>query len=358
MDEHRDLLISYTLLPWLNPARTRILLQTFGDLSDVRQTSTPALASLLNLSRERASAVRDPLRVPEIRQAVSEWRDEVVALCDSDYPDRLAQIHDPPTALYVRGERRTLNTDAVAIVGSRRASRYGTAAAELLASHIASAGLTTVSGLARGIDGTAHRATVEGGGRTIAVLGTGIDIVYPSSHQTLARRIVDSGGVLVSELAPGQPPRPSNFPVRNRIISGLALGSIIVEATARSGSLITARLTAEQDRELFVVPGSIFSAGSEGPHRLAQYGAKLVHDANDVLEELGLDRFDPHSKPMPRSEEAGAIHACLRADEPVHVDVIVSETGIGAGRVAIGLIELEEAGLIEALPGSYYALRP
>lgn len=357
MDPHRDLLISYTLLPWLNPARTRLLLATFEDTSEIRRTSTASLAALLNLSRERARVVRDPLQLPHVRQTVDEWRDRVIALGDADYPKLLTEIPDPPTALYVLGNRKLLSSKCLAIVGSRKSSRYGEAVAQLLSRTLARAGLTVVSGMARGIDAAAHDAALESDGATIAVLGTGIDITYPKSSTKLAAKILDRNGLFVSELPPGRPPRAANFPVRNRIISGLSLGVVIVEASERSGSLITARLAAEQDREVFAVPGSIFSPGSVGPHRLAQYGARLVHDTADILEELGLESGEQAVSAT--TEGPGSeVLAHLTPDEPMHLDSLGLATGIPPGRLTMLLLDLENAGLIEELPGGFYAMRP
>ncbi|HYO78033.1 MAG TPA: DNA-processing protein DprA, partial [Thermoanaerobaculia bacterium] len=195
----------------------------------------------------------------------------MIAIVDDDYPRMLREIVDPPLALHYLGDRSLIAQPSLAIVGSRRATPYGVNVAEHLARKLAPTGLTIVSGLARGVDSAAHRAALECGGKTIAVLGTGIDVVYPRSNLSLFRRIAEEG-LIVTEFPPGSPPRQEHFPIRNRIISGLSHGTVIVEATSRSGSLITARMAAEQNREVFAVPGSIFSAGAEGTNRLIQYG--------------------------------------------------------------------------------------
>jgi DNA processing protein len=282
----------------------------------------------------------------------------MVTIDDEAYPRVLREIPDPPLALHFRGDISLLAAPSIALVGSRRASPYAVNAATQLATQLAGAGLTIVSGLARGVDAAAHRAALEANGKTIAVLGTGIDVVYPQAHRRLFDAIARDG-LVVTEFPPGSPPRREHFPIRNRIISGITAGTIVVEATSRSGSLITARLAAEQNREVFAVPGSIFSAGSEGAHRLIQYGAKLVHDANDVLVELPAHLgFAP--KIASQEEVAdpdgplGEVLAALTRDEGRHVDDVVTKTGRPPSAVAESLLELELGGWIRALPGARY----
>jgi DNA processing protein len=289
----------------------------------------------------------------EVRERVEALRDRVVVLGDDTYPPLLREIADPPLVLHFRGDVSLLARPSLAIVGSRRASPYGVNAAESLARQLASTGIVIVSGGARGIDAAAHHAALNAGGQTIAVLGTGIDIVYPRSHRRLFQHIEEQG-LLVSEFPPGTPPKPENFPMRNRVISGLARGTMIVEATSRSGSLITARMAAEQGRDVFAVPGSIFSAGSEGAHRLVQYGAKLVHDANDVLEEFpgGLRvTQNPDADPESPLKEVLAV---LSKEEGAHVDAVAAKLHRTPALVAESLLELELGGWIRALPGARY----
>jgi DNA processing protein len=255
--------------------------------------------------------------------------------------------------LHVLGNRELLAKLSVAIVGSRRATPYGVNAAHKLARDLASAGVTIVSGLARGIDAAAHEATLEANAPTIGVLGTGIDVVYPRAHRGLFRRVAQTGAI-VSELAPGTPPRRENFPIRNRIISGLSKGTVIVEATSRSGSLITARMAAEQGRDVFAVPGSIFSDKSEGTHRLIQYGAKLVHDAGDVLDELGGDMRVTKQRDEPLDAPLAEVLAALSREEGSHVDLVAARLRQSSGEVAESLLQLELGGWIRALPGARY----
>ena len=348
----RDRLIALSLLPFLTPGRTRLLLDWFDPLCLACNASASTLQGLLSVNPQQAEQVRNPLTV-EVRERVEALRDRVVVLGDDTYPPLLREIADPPLVLHFRGDVSLLARPSLAIVGSRRASPYGVNAAESLARQLASTGIVIVSGGARGIDAAAHHAALNAGGQTIAVLGTGIDIVYSRSHRRLFQHIEEQG-LLVSEFPPGTPPKPENFPMRNRVISGLARGTMIVEATSRSGSLITARMAAEQGRDVFAVPGSIFSAGSEGAHRLVQYGAKLVHDANDVLEEFpgGLRvTQNPDADPESPLKEVLAV---LSKEEGAHVDAVAAKLHRTPALVAESLLELELGGWIRALPGARY----
>jgi DNA processing protein len=240
------------------------------------------------------------------------------------------------------------------VVGSRKASPYAVNAASALTSALAAAGVAIVSGLARGIDAAAHRAALDAGGATIAVLGTGIDVIYPRHHKRLFHDIA-ARGLVLTEFPPGTPPLPPHFPIRNRVISGLAHGTMIVEATGRSGSLITARTAAEQGREVFAVPGSIFSPGSEGTHRLIQYGAKLIHDVHDVLEELPghLGRPSDDDDEAPPSPLAGVL-AAFTKDDGTHVDAAAAALHRSVSDLAEPLLQLELGGWLRALPGGRY----
>jgi DNA processing protein len=348
----RDLLIALSLLPFLTPNRTRLLMEHFDPAGHVCQATSTFLQGLLSLTPEQAHEVRNPL-TNERRARVERLRESVVTLADDTYPVRLREICDPPLVLHVRGDLSLLTRPSIAVVGSRRATPYGINAATQLAGQLASTGIVIVSGLARGIDAAAHSAALERGGTTIAVLGTGIDVVYPRSNLRLFKRI-GSEGLIVSEFPPGSPPKPEHFPIRNRVISGMSLGTVIVEATHRSGSLITARMAAEQGRTVFAVPGSIFSAGSEGTHRLVQYGAKLVHDVNDVLEELpgGLRLTQaPEAEPESPLKEVLAV---LSREEAAHVDTVAGRLHRTPAAVAQSLLQLELTGWIRAMPGARY----
>lgn len=347
----RDLLIAWSLLPFLTPNRTRLLLELFGDPPVAAcNSSSSVIASLLSIDHTQAGQVRDPLQLNAAR--VAALRDSTITLADPDYPKPLREIIDPPLALHFRGDRTLLAKPSIAIVGSRRASPYAINVARQLGDDLARSGLLVVSGLARGVDAAAHEAALDASLPTVAVLGTGIDIAYPRTNRALYRRVIEHG-LIVSEFPPGTPPLAPNFPIRNRVISGLTLGTIIVEATSRSGSLITARTAAEQGREVFAVPGSIFSAGSEGTHRLIQYGAKLVHDANDVLEEL---KMPPMSRPAPAEPESPLrdVLAAFTRDEGMDVESVATRLGRAPSALAEPLLQLELGGWIRALPGARY----
>ncbi|MEO8216691.1 MAG: DNA-processing protein DprA [Acidobacteriota bacterium] len=347
----RETLIAFASLPFLTPARTAKLLGAFPRQTALSLVSGERLATVLNITAEQAELVRNSLQCPPCGKNARQGCDRVVTLVDEAYPALLREIADPPPALFYHGDPGLLDTPSVAVVGSRRASAYGLNAAARLSRELASAGVTIVSGLARGIDAAAHLAALNAGAKTVAVLGTGIDVSYPRSNRSIFERISESG-LLVTEFPHGTPPRAMNFPVRNRIISGLALGTVIVEANGRSGSLITARMAAEQGREVFAVPGSIFNTGCEGTHRLIQYGAKLVHDVDDIFDELpqirpAISRKRHESKPDPL--------ACLiPRDEPIGLDMLAMKTGREVSELAGDLLRLEMDGAIRQVGGGRY----
>jgi DNA processing protein len=315
-------------------------------------------------------------KTAEIRErAKKEWHAcrqrnlRVVSLTSRHYPALLKEIADPPLALYVWG--RLLPEDAIslAVVGSRRATPYGIEACERLSHELAGRGATIVSGLARGIDAAAHRAALTAGGRTLAVLGSGLDVIYPRENLRLAEGIAQAGAVL-SEFPLGTPPLPGHFPRRNRIISGLALGTIVVEAAERSGSLISARIAAEENREVFAIPGPVVSPTSRGTHRLIQNGAKLVVEAHDVIEELRPDvqkklqrstgdqmkeqsqaRTDPLSRDERLVLDALARNGTLDAERLVHV------IGLSADRVGAALVSLEIKGRVRPFGSGFFRIR-
>ena len=344
----RDRLLAYALLGYITPARARLLL----DSGISHNASASFIRQGLRIddpARERE--VREPLTVERVQRGLAEYRDAALTLADDDYPELLRHLPDPPLALFYRGNTALLKKPAVAMVGSRRASAYGLNAARHLAGQLAIAGVTVVSGLARGIDAASHEAALDGGGDTIAVLGTGIDVVYPRSNKKLFRAI-EERGLIVTEFAPAMPPLSANFPIRNRIISGLAMATVIVEATGRSGSLITARTAAEQGRNVCAVPGTIFAAGAEGTNRLIQYGAKLVHDVNDILEEVpGSPRLGSVPEIAPDSPLREVLDVFTR-DEATHIDAAAAKLKASVAAVSDAVLQLELGGWLQALPGS------
>ncbi len=280
------------------------------------------------------------------------------------YPALLEEIYDPPLILYARGQLEALEKPGIAIVGTRKPTIYGLQMAQGIASDLGSRGICVVSGLARGIDSAAHRGCLDGNGTTIAVLGCGIDIVYPREHRQLTQKIL-AKGLLLSEFPPGTSPSPQNFPIRNRIISGLGLGTLIVEASEYSGSLITARLAMEQNRDVFALPGNLTSPQSFGPNFLIKQGAKLVQTWRDIVEELPpeirqeifvKEDTEPQHKAELNllTEEEGRLLGLLRADETTQFDKIYRSSGLSIPHLSDLLLKLEMAGRIRQLPGNLY----
>jgi DNA processing protein len=300
---------------------------------------------------------------------------------DAEYPANLRQIADPPPYLYIRGAVAALGPASIAIVGARAASDAGRHMARRLGLELASRGITVVSGLARGIDGEAHQGALDAGGRTVAVTGCGIDVIYPAEHRALAEAILETGGAMLSELPIGTSPRAENFPARNRILSGLCLGVVIVEAAERSGSLITARLALEQNRQVFAVPGSPLSGKSRGSNRLLKEGARLVECVEDIIEELapqmtgaGFDqpkietvarksqperKFEAPKVSIDMKSQPQSIQnilTVLKNTPKMHVDAIIEESGMNAQTVLRLLLDLELKGLVAQHPGKLFTL--
>lgn len=279
---------------------------------------------------------------------------------DETYPSRLKNIYDPPPVLYVRGQLRKEDEVAVAIVGSRKTSSYGRAMTERVSQELATRGVTIVSGMARGIDSVAHQGAISAGGRTIAVLGCGVDVVYPPENRNLFQDIIDHGAIL-SEFPMGSPPEGSHFPKRNRVISGLSVGVVVVEAGQRSGSLITANYALEQGRDVFAVPGNIGMASSRGTNQLIKQGAKLVESSQDILIEITPqwqkeDEITPPAKDPANHlpEEERGLYGLL-TETPIHIDEIIRESQLEPGRVMSLLLELELKGFVSQWPGRCFS---
>ena len=358
--------------------------RTAALLIDRYGSPTNALeASAMDL--ERAGLKPDSiksLKSPDLLEKAHKEIDEleriggrILTLTGEEYPPLLRETYDPPIVLYALGDlERALAQPAVAIVGSRRCSTYGRNAAEMLARDLAERGVTIVSGLARGIDSAAHRGAIEGRGLTAAVMGTGLDSVYPAENKRLAEKIVSSGA-LVTEFPLNTPPLSQNFPFRNRVISGVSLGVLVVEGAERSGSLITARMAYEQGREVFAVPGNITSAKSFGPNYLIKDGAKLVHTWRDVVEELpseikaailsGERSEHLSSKAAGRTTDDDAalsasekkVLEILKPDEPVHIDQLLVRSKLQSGELMGALLQLEMRDRVRQLPGKSFVRR-
>lgn len=348
-------------IPSLGASTLLALLARFGSVEGVFAAPRAQLERVLGGSR---SALAQILAGPQVLAAERDWLQapghHLLTILDERYPPLLREIPQPPVVLFVAGTLEPLALPQLAIVGSRNPTAGGVANAEAFAQALVQAGLVITSGLALGIDGAAHRGALAAGGRTIAVFGNGIEQVYPPRHEALAREIVRHGA-LISEFALGTPPKPENFPRRNRIISGLALGALVVEATLQSGSLITARLAVEQGREVFAIPGSIHSPLARGCHALIREGAKLVETASDILEELRV--FAPAQPTRSAAVTALAPDERMQrlldllAHDPVSIDMLVERSGLTTHTVSSMLLEMELLGMVEPCPGGRYVRR-
>ena len=392
-------LIHLNLIQGVGLKTVQVLRDVFGSIERALQATPDALRKTGQLS----PAVQDllihkPVLYPIERELelIHKYGCKVITLYDPMYPPHLKEIETPPFVLYVKGELIPEDALSVSVVGSRNAKDYGRKVSYRLSYQIAQRGLTVVSGFAKGIDTAAHRGAVEAGGRTIAVMGNGLSLIYPAANKDLAAKI-EASGALVSEFPMAARPKPRNFPRRNRIISGLTLGTVIVEASNRSGALITARLAAEQNREVFAVPGEIFSELSAGTHRLINDGAKLINTVDDLLNELPprvLTQIQPQASPSPVPDtEAVPVQAStveksdielvppqptpnaqqsvsappppdLTPDEKTifeaievpssHIDTIVRTTQLPIGQVSSVLLMLELKGIVQQLPGKQF----
>ena len=369
--------IALNMIRGIGPRTANLLLDRFGSPANVfaagRETLLAEGLKPTTIEQLHDTEILDKAQA-EIER-LETLGAQIITLADDAYPSLLREIYDPPIALYVKGDLdAALTHPTIAVVGSRRCSTYGTNAANFLARELAAHGVTIVSGLARGIDGAAHRGTLETGGKTVGVIGTGIDVIYPKEHKKLAEEMVSKGAV-ISEFPLGTPPLAQNFPYRNRVISGLCLGVLIVEASEHSGSLITARLASEQGREVFAVPGNITSQTSFGPNFLIKDGAKLVQHWRDVVEE-----FPPHLKesllgvkPRPEAQETTPsqpafeevalspneqkLLAVLAADVASHIDELLLSSGLSSPELTSALLGLEMKDRIKALPGKCFVKR-
>jgi DNA processing protein len=329
----------------------RKLLAAFGLPENIFTADRQALQAVVSAAMADALlAPPDPAHIDLTLAWLDLPGNDLLTLADADYPPALLEIADPPLLLHVKGRRALLGQTSIAVVGSRNATPQGAVNAEQFSAALSATGLGIVSGLALGIDAAAHRGALKGSGSTVAVIGTGADVIYPARNQALARQIVDQG-CLVSEYPLGTPAVESNFPRRNRIISGLSRGVLVVEAAARSGSLITARLAAEQGREVFAIPGSIHSPLAKGCHQLIRQGAKLVETAQDVLEELRLAQAP--ASPVAVTETDSALLAAMGYD-PVDLDTLADRCALAVEALSAQLLPLELAGRIALLPGGQY----
>jgi len=373
--------VALNMTPGVGPRAAAKLLERFGSAEAVYRATRAELEKVRLLPEAVDSIIaRDVHDKAEAEiENVRKLGGDILVIDDGVYPSLLREIYDPPITLYVKGAwSECLEQPCVAIVGSRRCSTYGQNAASMLARDLAQRGVTIVSGFARGIDAAAHRGAIEAGGRTVAVIGTGIDEVYPRDHKKLGEEILAAGGAIVSQFPLTTPPVSENFPYRNRIISGLSLGVIVVEAAESSGSLITARLAIEQNREVFAVPGNITSRNSFGTNYLIKgAGAKLVQQWQDVAAELP-PQIAARLLPPPLSDNKGekkkeksladqlalvpqgltgfeqSVFKLLSADNPAHIDALVDQSRLGISDLTAALLTLEMRDLVRALPGKCF----
>ncbi len=364
-DRGRLDLLCLTMVPGVGPLTCRALLDRFGTATRVLDAPTSSLRDVPNVGPKLAGALRSARQDFDPTAELAEARRlgvAIVARGEPGYPPPLEQLVDAPPLLYVRGAIEPRDPLAIAIVGARHATPYGLRIADRLAAGLARVGITVVSGLARGIDAAAHRGALRAGGRTLAVLGNGLGAIYPPEHEDLARSVAGSGALL-SESALGVLPLPGMFPQRNRLIAGLSLGVVVVEAATRSGSLSTATHAAEQNREVFAVPGPVDSLQSRGCHALIRDGAKLVETIDDILEELGplaavlpADPGEPEAaRPahLPLNDQERAILGLLATDRATGADELIAATGLTASQVMATLSVLEVRRLVRRVPGGF-----
>jgi DNA processing protein len=364
--------LALTLTPGLGSTRSRQLVERFEGVENVFHASltelegagiVAAAAQAIATGKSVAAAEEEMIRATSIGA-------EILTLDDVEYPNQLKEIYDPPAALFVRGSTAVLSQPGLAVVGTRHPTPYGLGMAERLSCDLGARGLIIISGMARGVDTAAHRGCLAGKGRTVAIFGTGIDVIYPRENQKLADQIVSEGGAVVTQFPVGSFAAPQNFPIRNRIISGLSLGVLVIEAGEYSGTRITSRCALEQNRDVFAVPGNVTNRGSWTPNTLIKQGAKLTATWEDVWEDLpsavraALTPTNEAASAQPASlfdnsslpPHEKRIFALLKADDATHIDELVErlESEISSSEIFAALFELELAGRIRQLPGKNY----
>jgi DNA processing protein len=365
--------LALALTQGLGPTRIKKLIEHFGTAEHVFQASLTELEAMgMRAVSAQSIATGKSLELAqqECGKAV-EARARIISLSDPEYPSRLKEIYDPPVILFVKGNVEVLAQPGIAMVGTRHPTPYGSGMAERLSTDLALRGLVIISGLARGVDTASHRGAVAAKGKTVAVLGTGIDVMYPKENSRLAEQIVALGGALITEFPVGTSPTPQNFPIRNRIISGMSAGVLVVEAAEYSGTRITSRCALEQNRDVYAVPGNVTNKNSWGPNTLIKQGAKLVATWEDVWEELPTDvqatlSAMQNESPAPETaslfpDEATSPHEkrilkLLKADESTHIDQLVEllENEMSSSEIFAALFELELNGKVRQLPGKNF----
>jgi DNA processing protein len=343
------------------------LLEKFGSPRAVFAATEPELFSVEGIRHQTVRSIRavvDSVPIETEMNSLEQHGVHIITIQDRDYPERLKQIHDPPPLLFLKGKLRPEDHQSIAVVGSRHCSEYGRAIAHQISQQLALRGFTIISGLARGIDASAHEGALKAGGRTLGILGCGVDVRYPPEHDRL-KEAISKQGAIISEFSMGTAPEPKNFPKRNRVIGGMSLGVIVVEAAQKSGALVTAACALEQGREVFAVPGPIGSKTSVGTHRLIKQGAKLVESVEDVLEELkgsiGTSMMrGPVQSASPGPVQFGSLNPKekeiyhMLSQEPQHIDALTVQAQLSASKLAGLLLQLELKGVIKQLAGHRY----
>ena len=374
LSDERIYWLALALTPALGPTRIRKLIERFERAENVFQASLTELeATGLPAAAAQSVALGKSLQAAEEERVKAEAAGaQIVCVADERYPERLKEIYDPPAVLYVRGDATLLSEPGIAVVGTRHPTPYGIGMSERLACDLANRGLTIISGMARGVDTAAHRGALKANGKTIAVWGTGIDVVYPRENKKLAQSILDAGGVIISEFPIGTFAAPQNFPIRNRVISGLSIGVLVVEAAEYSGTRVTSRCAIEQGREVFAVPGNVTNKNSWGPNTLIKQGAKLTATWEDVWEELPAETKLILEARVPLESKSSSnaslfqdsqlapherrVYALLKSDEALQIDEIIEkfEGQFSSSEIFAALFELELSGKVRQLPGKNY----
>ncbi len=363
--EPHEALVALNLIEHVGPIRLRQLLEHFGEAPEVLRASRQQLLQVRNIGEETAEAIANWEKTIDLNgelKRIGEFGCRIVAQADAEYPELLRQIYDPPILLYVKGQMLPKDKNAVAMVGSRMTTHYGMEAARRLAYQLAYVGVTVVSGAARGIDSAAHQGALSGKGRTIAVLGTGINLVFPSENRQLYEQIA-SNGALITQFPFNRKPDKQSFPIRNRIVAGMTLGTVVVEANLTSGALITANFAVEYGRQVFAVPGRIDSPRSKGCHELIKKGAKLCEGAEDILSEF--EYLFPASNRPPSAGETGVLPAIELSEneqkvydaldhEESSIDEVIRGSGLPSSAVSVALLSLEMKRVVRQLPGKLF----
>ncbi len=356
-------LLNLSMVQGIGPARLRALVSQFGDPESVLAAGEKELTSVEGIDRGLARRIlshQDFDKEIQVQLSrLNKWEARLVTFWDKEYPDNLKKIYDPPVMLFTRGSLLPSDKYSVAIVGTRNPTTYGKHVAEKFAAALTEQGIAVVSGLARGVDTLAHATTIRSGGRTLAVLGSGVDVIYPSENRRLADQLL-MGGAILSEYYMGSKPDAVNFPRRNRIISGISLGTILIETDINGGAMITAGTALDQNREVFAVPGSVFEKKSRGTNKLIREGrAKLVEDISDVLEELKYKLKPILKSQVPQQQKVQLtifeqkVFEAL-TEEPEHIDALGERCGLAISDLLVQLLSLELKGIVKQLPGKYF----